>query len=285
MRKEALTLVAFALVAGCARKDRADMATADSLSRDLELAPAESSATLNDRPATPQEQARVAPPQTTELPPVQTQTKPKPSTSRPTTPVAETTPASTPAEVPTRPSVAPAPMTLPAGTAISGSVRDSLSSRRNKPGETVTATISTDIRDQNGRVIIPAGSIATFSITALAPAENKSATDGTIALSLSSVNVGGRDYPITGSVQTIEHSLKGRGVTTGDAAKVGAGAAAGAIAGRILGGKRGTVIGGVVGAAVGTGVAVESADRDVVVPVGGAISFTLGEELVVSNIP
>ena len=120
---------------------------------------------------------------------------------------------------------------------------DSISSRRNKVGETVTARISKDVRDENGRVIIPAGSTARFTITALAPAENKSATQGTINLQLASITVRGQDYPIGGSSTSVEHTLRGRGVTTGDAAKVGAGAAAGAIAGRILGGKKGTVIG------------------------------------------
>jgi hypothetical protein len=71
-------------------------------------------------------------------------------------------------------------------------------------------------------------------------------------------------------------------VTAGDAAKVGGGAAAGAVAGRVIGGKSGTVIGAVVGAAVGTGVAVETADRDVVVKPGAPIVFTLTQELVVS---
>lgn len=278
MRNQVLAVAAVMLAMGCARKDRTDTAMADSLGRDLELAPAESSATLNDRPSTPPEQAPAA---TTPVTPPPAQTKPKPQNPPPSQ--TQTPPANTAAETPVKPSVAPAPMTLPAGTAITGSVRDSISSRHNKAGETLTATIPGDIRDQNGRVIIPAGSTATFSITALAPAENKNAKDGTIALSLVSLNVRGREYPVSGAVQSVEHSLKGRGVTAGDAAKVGAGAAAGAIAGRILGGSKGTVIGGVVGAAVGTGVAVESADRDVVVPVGAAIAFTLGEELVVAN--
>lgn len=278
MRKKMLTLAAAILAMACARKDRTDTAVADSLGRDLELAPAESSATLNDRPATPPAQAPVTPPAATTT--QSHQTTPKPHNPAPST---QNPPVNTATQTPTKPSVAPAPMTLPAGTAITGSVRDSISSRHNKPGETLTATISTDIKDANGRVIIPAGSTATFSITALAPAENKSATDGTIALSLVSINVRGRDYPISGSVQSVEHTLKGRGVTAGDAAKVGVGAAAGAVAGRILGGSKGTVIGGVVGAAVGTGVAVNSADRDVVVAPGAAIAFTLNSELVVSN--
>jgi hypothetical protein len=74
----------------------------------------------------------------------------------------------------------------------------------------------------------------------------------------------------------VEHTLQGRGVTAGDAAKVGAGAAVGAIAGRVLSGnKKGAIIGGVVGAAVGTGVAMETADRDVVVPAGAKIVLKL----------
>ena len=75
---------------------------------------------------------------------------------------------------------------------------------------------------------------------------------------------------------------KGRGVTTGDAAKVGAGAVAGAILGRVLGGnKRGTVIGGVVGGAVGAGVAATSKDSDIVLPAGAHIVVTVNKPLTV----
>jgi hypothetical protein len=275
MRNRALTFTALTLLAACAGRDRTDNAAADSLGRDLELAPAESTVSLNDRPATT-DQAPVTQPATTTPP---RQSNPRPSNPSPAQPQ---NPAPVTAPPVSKPTVAPAPLTLPVGTAISAVSNDSVNSRNQKPGGTLTATIPSDIRDQNGRVIIPAGSTANFTITALAPAENKSATHGTITLQLASINVRGRDYPVSGTSTSVEHTLAGRGVTTGDAAKVGVGAAAGAIAGRILGGKKGTVIGGVVGAAVGTGVAVESADRDVVVKPGAAIEFTLGEELVVS---
>jgi hypothetical protein len=277
MRTQALTLTVLTLFVACTGRDRTDTAQADSLGRDLELAPADSTATLNDQPAVQAPAQSPAAQPTTSTPPRQ---NPRPATPKPQNPtpdpvVNDPTPA--------RPPVASAPLTLPAGTAISASATDSITSQRNKVGETVTARISEDIRDQNGRVIIPAGSTAQFTITALAPAENKNATHGTINLQLASITVRGREYPIGGSSTSVEHTLRGRGVTTGDAAKVGAGAAAGAIAGRILGGKKGTVIGGVVGAAVGTGVAVETADRDVVVAPGATISFSINQELVVYN--
>ena len=276
MRTQALAVTALVFLLACSGRDRTDTAQADSLGRDLELAPADSTATLNDQPAVeaPQ-QSPAAQPTTT--PPRQ---NPRPATPRPQNPTPDPV-VNDPA--PARPPVAAAPLTLPAGTAISASATDSITSQRTKVGETVTARISEDVRDENGRVIIPAGSTAQFTMTARAPAENKSATQGTITLQLASLTVRGRDYPIGGSSTSVEHTLRGRGVTTGDAAKVGAGAAAGAIAGRILGGKKGTVIGGVVGAAVGTGVAVETADRDVVVAPGATIAFTINQELSVSS--
>lgn len=277
MRNQALTLTALALLVACAGRDRTDTARADSLGRDLELAPADSTATLNDQPAVePPQQAPVTQPAAS-TPPRQ---NPRPATPRPQTPTPDPV-VNNP--TPSRPPVAAAPLVLPAGTAISGTITDSITSQRNKVGETVTARIADDVRDVDGRIIIPAGSTATFTITALAPAENKSATRGTVNLQLTGMTVRGRDYPVSGASTSVAHTLRGRGVTTGDAAKVGAGAAAGAIAGRILGGKKGTVIGGVVGAAVGTGVAVETADRDVVVAPGAAVSFTINQELVVSN--
>lgn len=279
--RRTLTLAAMLALAACGSGDRTDRATADSLGRDLELAPADTSMALNDQPA-PSQAAPAPEPQQSAPPPAPAQSKPH-TPAQQATPQHNTPPAQTAAQTPARPNVAPAPLTLPAGTAITGTVTDSISSRHNKVGETVTATIPADVRDQNGRVIIPAGSSARFTITAIAPAENKNARDGTLALRLSGVTVRGTDYTVSGTVQSVDHTLQGRGVTAGDAAKVGAGAAAGAVAGRILGGKKGTVIGGVVGAAVGTGVAVETADRDVVVAPGAAIAFTLGEELVVSS--
>ena len=81
------------------------------------------------------------------------------------------------------------------------------------------------------------------------------------------------------SLETVRH---GRGVTTGDAAKVGAGAAAGAILGRVVGGnKRGTIIGGIVGAAAGAGIAATSKDADIVLPAGAHVIVTLNKALAV----
>ncbi|HEY9015887.1 MAG TPA: hypothetical protein VIM84_12590, partial [Gemmatimonadales bacterium] len=50
MSKGIIAALAFAAVAACGRSDRGDTAAADSLSRDLQLAPVDTTAELNDRP-------------------------------------------------------------------------------------------------------------------------------------------------------------------------------------------------------------------------------------------
>jgi hypothetical protein len=116
----------------------------------------------------------------------------------------------------------------------------------------------------------------------LAPAKGKGAADGKLALQVNSVIVNGQSYAVSAQVQPVHHELRGRGISAGEAEKVGAGTAIGAIAGRIIGGNAtGAVVGGVVGAAGGTAVAVETASRDVVVPAGTAVDLTLTSPLVV----
>lgn len=274
MRRQLFTAAILIAVTGCGGGDQSDTAMADSLNRDLQLAPVDTSAELADEPemTTPPEPEPEPEPQPSapEPDPEPRETTPPPVRKEPTTPVT--------------PQVAPAPLILAPGTVIRASVNDSLNSRNDKPGRILLATINTDVKDPNGRTIIPAGSTINMTVSELAPAESKGSEDGTLVLTVSSITVDGRDYPVSAAVDSVEHHLEGRGVGTSEAAKVGAGAAAGAIAGRIIGGgKEGTIIGGIIGAAVGTGVAVETADRDVVVPAGALVVVRLTEELSVSR--
>ena len=48
-----------------------------------------------------------------------------------------------------------------------------------------------------------------------------------------------------------------------------------AIIGKVIGGTTGAVVGGVTGGAAGAAVAVETADRDVVIPIGAKIRLAL----------
>ncbi len=258
MRKTVAIASALLLLAACS-KSADKPAQADS-QRDLQLAPADSSAALNDAPA----------PKPAEAPAPAPAPAPKPPAPKP---AAAPAPKPKPAE--------PATVSLGAGTEVRSAAVDTISSRHHKAGETFKATVSGDIKNDKGQVVIPAGSTLTFEIVTLEPAENKSQKDGKLELKVTEATIKGQTYAVNGTVVSVTHFLQGRGVTAGDAAKVGGATAGGAVVGGLLGKGKGAVIGAIVGAAAGTGAAVHSADRDVVIPAGGEIVIALLQPLTV----
>lgn len=248
MTRTHFATLALAALAACSGGGRSSLAGADSLSRDLNRPQPEAGNALNDRPGG----------------------------------VAKTQAPKTVASKPR--AAAPSPRALGAGTLIEAAISDSINSRHDKAGKTVTAAVARDVKDRAGRVVIPAGSVVTLTVTELAPAKSKSAADGKLALQATSVNVKGRIYALDADVDPVAHELKGRGVTAGEVEKVGVGTAIGAIGGRIIGGNtKGAVIGGVVGAGAGTAVAVQTASRDVIVRPGTPVKITLRGTLVASR--
>ena len=264
MRRILTVVAGAAILAGCGGGDN-QQAAADSAARDIQLPAPDSTVALNDVPAAPVRTDTVFLPAP---PPPPRRTTPRASSPAPAP--APVTPAPAPAPVP-----APAPARLESGDTLEASAATSITSKTNKPGETFTARIGQAVLAADGRTVIPAGAVVTLSIVALKPAPNKAAKDGTITLRAVSVAINGESHPLDAEVTFVEHTLKSRGIGTSEAAKVGVGAAAGAILGKVVGGGTGAAAGGVVGAAAGAAVAVESADRDVVVPVGATIRLVL----------
>jgi hypothetical protein len=223
---------------------------ADETARDLSLVPAESVATLSDTAA----QGDAAP------------------TGTPTTqPAAPTTPPPAP-----RPA-APTSVTRVAGegTVMVLAASDTLTSRHNKRGETVTATLASDVTDARGRTVIPAGALFVGTITDIAPAESPGG-QGRMVITYTSVEFGGQTYAVSARTDSLPTYMKGRGVTGGDAAKVGAATAVGAAAGAIIGKDvKGAVIGGAVGAAAGVGIAAATRDVDILLNAGSPIRLVL----------
>ena len=253
MRQTTALLLSLVALGACAQGENAGTASADSTARNLTLAPADSSAALRDVAAPPP-----APPATAPVT--------RPAVERPRPPA---------------PPPAPTTLTLPAGSHFDMAAADTITSRTAKAGDPFTARVVEDVRNAAGKVVIPAGSSVSGTITEVKPAPNPN-TPGTLTLAVSSITVRGTNYPLEATIDSLETVHKGRGVTTGDAAKVGAGAVAGAIIGRVVGGnKRGTVIGGVVGGAVGAGVAATSKDSDIVLPAGAHIVVTVTKSLTV----
>ena len=174
--------------------------------------------------------------------------------------------------------------TLPSGTPITVTMRDSMSSRRNTLGNEIEAAVSNDVLDAKGRVAIPAGSPVGLHISAISPSKaGDNNGEGVLELTVTSVTVGGVAHRMNVVVASVPHSMKGRGITKGVAEDVAVGTAIGAVAGQVIGkNTKGTVIGGAAGAVAGGAVAVAGAQRDIVVAPGTRISFALPEALTLS---
>jgi hypothetical protein len=247
MAANRLAILTLALLAACGGDRSASMA-ADSLSRDLQRLPVDSSATFSDQAA--------ATPVPTPAAPVASKPKAKPKP---------------------KPAPAPAPLTLAGGTAVATTMDREITSKTDKPGATVTGTVASDVTDATGRVVIPAGSKVTMTITEIHESENKGDKTGKLTLTPTAVVIAGESHALDGSAVALERTLRDRKTNAGDVAKVGAGAGIGAIAGRVIGGNtKGAVIGGIIGGAVGTQRAIETQDRDVVVPANSRVQVTLG---------
>jgi hypothetical protein len=269
MSRTIIAALTMAAIAACSRGDRTDTAAADSLNRDLQLAPVDTTAELNDRPS----DTAVA---TTATPTTRTPSRP----SRPAAPTARpSTRASAPAPTSASPAApAASSASLAAGTRLTATTTAEVRSNKNKVGDTVTATIANDVKDNTGRVVIPAGSAVVLKVTAIKESENKSDKTGTLTLQPTSVSINGQSYPVSARIDSVGSQLQGRKTGAGDIAKVGAGAGIGAVVGRVLGGStKGAVIGGVIGGAVGAQRAVETKDRDVVLPEGTSVTLVLDQ--------
>jgi hypothetical protein len=254
MAANRLAILTLAVLAACGG-DRGARMAADSLSRDLQRLPVDSSAILSDQAgATPVAAAPVPAPTPKPAPKPKPTPKPKP-----------------------KPAPAPAPLALGGGTTLATTMDREISSKTDKPGATVTASVASDVTDASGRVVIPAGSRVTMTVTEIHESENKGDKTGKLTLTPTAVEIGGRSYALSGSATALDRKLVDRKTNAGDVAKVGAGTAAGAIVGRVIGGNtKGAVIGGLIGGAIGTQRAIETQDRDVVVPASSRVEVTLG---------
>jgi hypothetical protein len=237
MAGKRLFILGLALLAGCGR-EQGKAAGNEYANRDLKRPAMDASAPLNDKPASTPVQKPVAKPAA----------KPMVSTR-----------------------------TLAAGTAISAKFDSPVSSRTHKAGQQITGTVASDVKDKSGHVVIPAGSKVLVNITAIHESENKSDKTGKLVLTPVKVVIKGRSYPVSGSASALDRMLKDRKTNGGDLAKVGVGVGAGALLGTAVSGgsTKGAVIGGVLGGAVGAQRAVQTQDRDVVVPAGSRLKVTL----------
>jgi hypothetical protein len=135
-------------------------------------------------------------------------------------------------------------------------------------GASYAATVSKDVNDNSGAVLIPRGSRARL----VAVNNGKDTT-----LDLRYVTINGRRYLIA-SPSEGKSTPGGLGANTRTAKYVGGGAVVGAVLGAILGGGKGAAIGALVGGAGGAGAQVYTG-RKKEIPAETELTYKLAEDL------
>jgi hypothetical protein len=133
------------------------------------------------------------------------------------------------------------------------------------------ATVSNDINDSSGAVLIPRNSHAT--LVAVPNSDGKDTT-----LDLSSVSVNGRRFTLAASGDAASGRPGGLGANARTGKYVGGGAAVGAVLGALMGGGKGAAIGAIVGGAGGAGAQVLTG-RKKTIPAETELKFKLAQDL------
>jgi hypothetical protein len=126
------------------------------------------------------------------------------------------------------------PNEIPVGTEFDVRLQNSLGSKTAQVEDRFEATTMVDLRDERGRVLVPAGSLMRGVVSSVNKATRMD-SKGSMTVALDRVTINGRSYPIRA---TVSQALESEGIM-GEKEKIGIGAGAGAILGAILGGAKG----------------------------------------------
>lgn len=176
---------------------------------------------------------------------------------------ANTDPDRRPAEVDRRPAPAsgrPTANEIPVGTEFDVRLQNPLSSKTNEVEDRFEATTMVDLKDDRGRVLVPAGTTMRGVVSSVKRAGRIERT-GSMTVAFDRMTINGRSYPMRG---TVTQALESEGIK-GEAEKIGIGAGAGAILGAIIGGAKGALAGILIG---GGGTIAATEGKDVELPVG-----------------
>lgn len=159
---------------------------------------------------------------------------------------------------------------IPVGQELDVRLQTPLSSETSTVEQRFEATTVADVV-QNGRVLIPAGSIVR-GVVAEVKRPGRIDRQGSLTLSFDQIEVRGRTYQMRALATQVFES----GGIREEAGTAGAGGAVGAVVGGILGG----VSGALLGAAIGAGGAIIATEgKDIQLPAGSIVRVRLDSAL------
>ncbi|MEX2527307.1 MAG: hypothetical protein WEA09_06675 [Gemmatimonadota bacterium] len=168
---------------------------------------------------------------------------------------------------------------IPAGTLLTFEVREDVSTSSHEAGDGFELVLLNAVNGPAGAVLI-AGTEARGEVTNV-HASTGPDDQSLLGVRVATVEAGGSQTALHGSVQSAEVEASTRDSGSRTAATIATGTAAGAILGQILGGDtRSTVTGAAVGTAVGIGVALTTRGGHATLPTGSRIVVRLDRDLV-----
>lgn len=186
----------------------------------------------------------------------------------------------TPAPAPAAPAPAPRPATtsrageVPVGTELDVRLQTGLNSGTTTVEQRFEATTLVDLV-QDGRTVIPAGSVMRGVVSSVEPATRTNRT-ARMTVSFDQVTVAGRAYPMRG---TVTQAIEGEGIR-GEAPRAGVGAGVGAVIGGLLGGVKGAIAGILIG---GGGAIAATEGKEVDLPAGSVLRVRFDSALQVNG--
>lgn len=163
------------------------------------------------------------------------------------------------------------PNEVPVGTEFDVRLQTQLSSATAQVEDRFDATTLVDLRDERGKVLVPAGSTMRGIVSSVHKATRTERT-GKLTVAFDRATVNGRSYPIRA---TVTQAIESEGIK-GEKERIGIGAGAGAIIGAILGGVKGALAGVLIG---GGGTIAATEGKDVELPAGTVLRVRLDSPL------
>ena len=171
----------------------------------------------------------------------------------------------------------PPPVVVDAGTVLTVTIDQSISTKTNSSGDRFDASLAEPVTI-NGAEVLPTGTKASGTITD-AKSAGRFKGGASLALALDSLTVQGKKYSI--ETNSFEEEGKGRGKRT--AIGAGGGAALGAIVGALAGHGKGAAIGALAGGGAGTAGAALTGNRDFTIPAEARLHFKLARSVTISQ--
>jgi len=161
---------------------------------------------------------------------------------------------------------------VPDGTAVKVRLNQTLHSDQHGTGSGFTASVTDPVYGDEGRILIPAGSVVQGKILTFQEDPPR------LQLEFTEIDVRGEVQELQASLVEFEPTRKSEMKDEGK--KIGGGATAGAIIGGLAGGDvEDAAVGAVAGAAAGTGVALLTKDSYAFVPAGAIVELELRQSL------